>query len=268
MINGGKISALAWSLAVHAVIAAGFVVTVRYTVPVQPQQPAGQVIEAVAIDAAALRAREHEKAEAARRAEEARQAELRRQREAAAAEQRRREDQARQAELERQQEIRRQQEAEAKRVEAERQRQAEARRKAEAEAEARRKAEAERQRREAEAQARAERESELQRSLEAEADRLAAIESGKQAEWVGAIRNKMERILVLPPGTRDNFYCEAELRQIPGGEVVQVKIGKCDNELLARAVETAAWKASPLPRPPDPSLFDSYVTVIFAPEEK
>ncbi len=279
MAGGGKISALGWSLAVHAVIAAGFIVTVRYAVPVQPAQPSGEVIEAVAIDAEAMREREREKAEVARRAEEARQAELRRQREAAeraAAEQQRREEEARQAELRKQEAARRQKEAEEKRAaeearrkaEAERQRKAEAERQRKAEAEAKRKAEAERKQREAEAAARAQREQELQRSLEAEEQRLAAIRSGKQAQWIGAIRNKVERVLVTPPGTSENFYCEAELRQIPGGEVVQVTIGRCDSDLLARAIETAVWKASPLPRPEDPSLFEPYVTVVFAPEEK
>lgn len=270
MIRGTKISAFGWSLAVHAVIAAGFLVTLRFTVPAQ-QQPAGEVIEAVAIDADVLREREREKAEAVRRAEEARQAELQRQREAAeraAAEQRAREEQARQAELQRQEEARRRKEAEAKRVADEARRKAEAERKRQAEAEAKRKAEAERKRREAEAAAREQRENELMRSLEAEAQRMAAIRSGKQAEWIGAIRNKVERSLVKPPGTQENFYCEVELRQIPGGEVVQVKAGKCDTDLLARAVETAVWKASPLPTPPDPSLFEPYVTVVFAPEEK
>lgn len=271
MAGGGKISALGWSLAVHAVIAAGFIVTVRYAVPVQPAQPSGEVIEAVAIDAEAMREREREKAEVARRAEEARQAELRRQREAAeraAAEQQRREEEARQAELRKQEAARRQKEAEEKRAAEEARRKAEAERQRKAEAEAKRKAEAERKQREAEAAARAQREQELQRSLEAEEQRLAAIRSGKQAQWIGAIRNKVERVLVTPPGTSENFYCEAELRQIPGGEVVQVTIGRCDSDLLARAIETAVWKASPLPRPEDPSLFEPYVTVVFAPEEK
>lgn len=264
MMRGGKISALGWSLAVHAVLAAGFLVTLRYTVPADTAKPAGEVIEAVAIDAEALRERERAKAAEARRAEEARAAELRRQREAAeraAAEQRRREEAARAAEQRRKEEVRRQQEAEAKRAAEEARRKAEAERQRLAEAEAKRKAAAE-------AAAREEREEQLRRSLEAEEDRLAAIRSGKQAEWIDVIENKVMRMWLEPLGLRENFYCELTLRQIPGGEVVEVKIGKCDDDMLARSAEAAAWKASPLPRPDDPSLFESYITVIFAPEER
>ncbi|HEX7030918.1 MAG TPA: cell envelope integrity protein TolA [Gammaproteobacteria bacterium] len=270
MAKGGKFSALGWSLLVHAVIAAAFVVTVRFAVPVAPPQPSGEVIQAEAIDAEALRARERAKAEAARRAEEARQAELRRQREAAeraAAEQRRREEAARQAELRRQQEAREAAEAEARRIAEEARRKAEAERKRRAEEEARRKAEAERKRREAEAAARAEREQQMLRSLQAEADRLAAIRAGKQDAWVGLIRNKIMRMWLEPPALADDFHCELTLRQIPGGEIVDVEVNACDNEVLARSAEAAVWKASPLPPPEDPSLFEPYVTVTFAPEE-
>lgn len=270
MTNGGKISALAWSLMVHAVIAAGFVVTIRYAVPTQPAQPAGEVIQAVAVDAEALRERERAREEALRRAEEARQDELRREREAAeraAAEQRRREEAARQAELRRQEAAREQAEAEARRVAEEARRKAAAERQRIAEEEARRKAEAERQRREAEAAARAAREEQLQRSLEAEEQRLAAIRSGKLADWISVVNGKVMRMWLEPPGLGDDFYCEFEVRQIPGGEVVSVKAGRCDNEVLRRSAEAAIWKASPLPPPSDPSLFDQYVNIVFSPED-
>lgn len=284
MIGGGKISAWVWSLLVHALIAAGFLVSFRMFVPAQTPQPSGEVIQAVTVDAEAMRAREQAKIEEARRAEEARQAELRRQREAAEA-QRRREEQARQAELRRQEEQRRKAaEAEARRkAEAEEARrkaaEEEARRKAEAERlrqeeearrraeeEARRKAEAERKRREAEEAARRQREAELRQQLEAEEQRFAAIQSGKQAEWVSAIQSKVMRNWSPPPNLADKFYCEFDVRQIPGGEVVSVNSVRCDNDVLRRSAEAAIWKASPLPPPPDPSLFDQYVTVKFQPE--
>lgn len=283
MKHGGKFSAWGLSLLIHAAIAAVFVVTLRFTVP-DEQAPSGEVIQAVAVDAEALRERERAKEEAERRAEEARLAELRRQREAAEA--------ARQAELRRQEEARRQAEAEARRqreaeeaarraaeeqarlrAEAERRRQEEAaRRKAEeearrkAEAEAKRKAEEERRRREAEEAARREREAQMLAQIEAEEQRLAAIRSGKMAEYQALITGKVMRNWSPPPNLGEDFYCEFEVRQIPGGEVVSVAAGKCDNEVLKRSAEAAIWKASPLPPPPDPSLFDQYVNVIFKPE--
>ena len=278
MLDGGKLSAFGWSLLIHVVIATGFLVTFRFNAPVSPQ-PGGQVIQAEAISQEALDAREQAK-------ERARQEELRRQREAAeraAAEQRRREEAIRQAELRRIEEARQRAEAQARRereaaearqraaeeearrkAEAERQRKAAEEAKRKAAEEARLKAEAERRRQEA--QERREREQQLLQSLEAEEARMDAIRSGKQAQWIGVIQNKVMRNWSQPPNLAENFYCEFEVRQIPGGEVVSVKAGKCDNEVLRRSAETAIWRASPLPAPPDPSLFDQYVTVIFQPE--
>lgn len=272
MVNGGKVSAFGWSLIIHAVVATGFLVTFRFNAPVQPQAT-GQIIQAEAISAEALEARERAK-------EQARQAELRRQREAAeraAAEQRRREEAARQAELRRVEEARQRAEAEARRqreaeearraaVEAEAQRKAEAEARRKAEEEARLKAQAEQRRREE--AARREREQQLLQSLEAEEARMNAIRSGKQAEWIGMIKNKIERMLVKPPGTPEDAACEVNIRQIPGGEVVSASAGRCDNPLLARAIETAVLKASPMPSPPDPSLYESNIRVVFGPEER
>lgn len=270
MAKGGMFPALGWALLVHAVIAAAFVITVRFTAPMQSPQPAGKIIQAEAIDAEALRARERAKAEAARRAEEARQAELQRQREAAeraAAEQRQREEAVRAAQQRREQEAREQAEAERQRIAEEARRKAEAERKRQAELEAKRKAEAERQRQAAEAAAREEREQQMLRSLEAEAARQAAVEAGKLQIYIRSISDKVTRQFVIPPNAKDNYYCQVVIRQIPGGEVASVEVGTCDNEQLARAAEAAAWRASPLPPPEDPSLFESYVTVTFAPEE-
>lgn len=271
MKPGGKLSAIGWSLLVHAAIAAGLVVTVRFTAPVQTAAPSVEIIQAETISQAALDAREQAK-------ERARQEALRRQREAAeraAAERRAREEAARQAELARQEELRRQRQAAERAAAEEARRKAEeaARRKAEAEArrraeeEARRKAEAERRRREAEAAARREREQQLMQSLQAEAERMAAIRAGKQAEWIGVISAKVMRNWAQPPNLAEDFYCEFEVRQIPGGEVVSVEAGRCDNEVLRRSAEAAIWKASPLPPPADPSLFDQYVNIIFQPED-
>jgi len=271
MVNGGKISAFGWSLLIHAVIATGFLVTFRFTAPVLQQSP-GEVIQAVAIDADALAAREAAK-------EAARQAELRRQREAAeraAAEQRRREEAVRQAELRRVEEARQRAEAEVRRkqqaeqarreaAEAEARRQAEAERQRKAAEEAKRKAaEAERQRREE--AARKEREQDLLQSLEAEQKRMDAISAGKMAQYESLITGKVMRLWSQPPNLDERFYCEFRVRQIPGGEVVTVDVVKCDNDVLRRSAEAAIWKASPLPAPPDPSLFDQYINVVFKPE--
>jgi colicin import membrane protein len=56
--------------------------------------------------------------------------------------------------------------------------------------------------------------------------------------------------------------------QVPGGEVTQVTIGECNGDQAVReSIETAVYRASPLPAPPDPSLFDRQLTINFNPED-
>ncbi|MEL7310716.1 MAG: cell envelope integrity protein TolA [Pseudomonadota bacterium] len=212
-------------------------------------------------------ARERERqAEAERVAEAQRQADLRRQQEA---------EQQRQAELQRQQEAeaeqRRQREAEAEQqrqaelkrqqeAEAERQRQAELKRQQEAEAERQRQAELRRQR-EAEAAARArqaELDAQLRDALEAEAAREGAINAGLLQQYIEVIRQKVERNWNRPAGVPDGIRCEVAVRQLRNGEVVSVRVTDCaGGEVLIRSIETAVRRASPLPPPKDPSLFEA-----------
>jgi colicin import membrane protein len=57
------------------------------------------------------------------------------------------------------------------------------------------------------------------------------------------------------------------VRQIPGGEVVEVRIVQSSgNAAFDQSVERAVLKASPLPRPRDPSLFAQEIEFIFEPE--
>jgi colicin import membrane protein len=55
--------------------------------------------------------------------------------------------------------------------------------------------------------------------------------------------------------------------QVPGGEVTEVSIGECNGDQAVReSIEAAVYRASPLPPPPDPSLFDRNLRIIFKPD--
>lgn len=168
-----------------------------------------------------------------------------------------------------------QEEAERKRKaeeEAERQRQAELeaerRRKAEEEAEKeRQRLEAERQR-----QADIERqrlENERRRAeAEAESNRLEAMQANAKAAYMFAIQQRISRNWVKPPTATAGIECVVNIRQLPGGEVVSVGIGTCNGDSAVRSsIEAAVRKASPLPSPADPSVFDRDIRLIFRPEE-
>ena len=58
------------------------------------------------------------------------------------------------------------------------------------------------------------------------------------------------------------------MNQIPGGEVIHAKATKCNgDEVFRRSVESAVYKASPLPRPSDPGLFDREIVFTFKPKK-
>jgi len=147
-------------------------------------------------------------------------------------------------------------------------RKVEAERKAQAErkAEADRKAEAERKA--AEARLRAEREAELRRSMAAEERARAARASGAGAHWRDLIRAKIESEWRRPPTAQPGIECEVQVTQVPGGEVVAVRILACNGDAAVRqSIEIAVLSASPLPPPPDPSLFERNLVVVFKPND-
>lgn len=164
-------------------------------------------------------------------------------------------------EKERLEKIRQQEEAERKRKERE---EAERKKREEAEKERRRieaekkreedirrqREENERLRREAEAVARAD-------EIAAEENRLAAVDAGALAVYMEQIRQKIYRNWSVPASAREDLECAVRVRQAPGGEVIGVTILTCNgDDAVRRSIEAAIRKASPLPEPSDPNLFD------------
>lgn len=131
---------------------------------------------------------------------------------------------------------------------------------------AKEKAEAERQRVAKAAEAR---ELERQREeLEEEERLLAAADSGALANYVAVIRQQVERKWLRPAGAKPGLECEVSVTQIPGGVVTDVQIGRCNaDEAVRRSIEAAVLKASPLPLPDDPTLFERNLRFTFKPEQ-
>jgi colicin import membrane protein len=247
--------------------------------PEAPASPAATpIVQARAVSEAEvmepMRRRQADEAEQQRQAEEAQRLAAEEQRRAAeaqrqAAEEAKRKaaEQARLAERKKRQAAEQARLAEQERLrklEAEKQRKAEAERKA-AEERKRAAAEAERKRKEAEES--------LRQAMAAENERLAQEQQRRRqlqlntvrAQYIADIANKVERNWLRPTGSRGS-HCRVLIHQIPGGEVINVRLNECDGDVaFQRSVEAAVRKASPLPLPSDPEVFDREIEFVFEP---
>jgi len=149
--------------------------------------------------------------------------------------------------------------------EAERKAKAESERNAKLDAERKARADAEKKIADA---ATARRESELAASMAAEEQLIAARTSGELAEYIALIKQRVERNWVKPSGSASAIECEVYVSQIPGGEVVGVKTGRCNTDAaVVRSVEAAVYKSSPLPMPSNPTLFERNLRFMFKPQD-
>jgi colicin import membrane protein len=129
----------------------------------------------------------------------------------------------------------------------------------------RQRAENERKRQEA---AEAERQTLRDREIKDEQARLDAMNSGALARYVYAIQQKIQRNWVEPPSAKAGLECVVNVRQLPGGEVAGATIGQCNgDDAVKRSIEAAVFKASPLPEPEDPTLFERNLRITFKPEQ-
>ena len=141
-----------------------------------------------------------------------------------------------------------------------------AERKAREEAEAQKRA-AEEKQRQADAQEQAQREEDLQHDLAAEEQGKKARAGPALASWQSQIAAKINRAWLRPPTAQPGIECMLNVTQVPGGEVTEVTIGACNGDQAVReSIEAAVYRASPLPPPPDPALFDRHLRIDFKPD--
>jgi colicin import membrane protein len=87
------------------------------------------------------------------------------------------------------------------------------------------------------------------------------------ANWASLIAAKITHAWLRPPTAKAGIDCMLNVTQVAGGEVTQVSIGECNGDQAVReSIEAAVYRASPLPPPPDPSLFDRNLKIEFKPD--
>lgn len=107
-----------------------------------------------------------------------------------------------------------------------------------------------------------------QAEFEAEDMRLAALNANDTMRWVFALQQQIARNFILPASAPANLECVVNIRQLPGGQVVSVEVGRCNgDESVRRAIVAAVHKASPLPSPGNPGVFDRDLRITFKPEQ-
>jgi len=142
-----------------------------------------------------------------------------------------------------------------------------------AKADAQRKAEEQKKAQEAaalakqQAQEAQESEADLKRSLAAEEHARAVRAGPALASWQSQIAAAIQREWQRPPTARPGIECVLNVTQLPGGTVTQVSIGDCNGDQAVReSIQRAVYRASPLPPPPDPTLFDRNLKINFKPD--
>jgi len=111
------------------------------------------------------------------------------------------------------------------------------------------------------------REAELNALLEADRRQATARDSTQMRQYIAQIANRIERAWIRPGSAKAGLECEVQVTQIPNGTVTDVKIGRCNgDDSVRQSLEAAVYRASPLPLPSDPALFERSLVVTFRPE--
>lgn len=89
----------------------------------------------------------------------------------------------------------------------------------------------------------------------------ASASAGIISEYERRIRDKIRRNIVEPPNLQGNPQVVFEVRLLPGGEILESSLRLARSSGVPaydQAVERAILKSSPLPLPPDPTLFNQF----------
>ncbi|GMQ87203.1 MAG: hypothetical protein BMS9Abin08_0401 [Gammaproteobacteria bacterium] len=269
-----------YALLVHAALLGVLIVSLDWSPTVKPSASGKKApIQAMVVDAAKLESEiKRQKQQEDKKLREAHEKLKKIEQQAKAAEQKRKQEEKRVSDLKRKEEVKKKAEVERKRkeeakkkAEAERKRKVEVKQKAEVERkrkeEAKKKVEAERKRKQEEARRKAA-EQEMQARLAAEQERMASQRLTAMQrmidEYVLYIQEKVQRSWIRPPDSGSGLSCTVEVRLIPSGEVVDVRIVRSSgNSAFDRSVEAAVFKASPLPVPPDVEVMEKFRTIRF-----
>lgn len=98
--------------------------------------------------------------------------------------------------------------------------------------------------------------------------REATARAKATADYLSRIRGKIRGNIVLPPGLQGNPEAVFAVTQLPGGEIITVRLKRSSgNTALDAAIERAIQKSSPLPKPDQADIFNRDLELKFRPLE-
>jgi colicin import membrane protein len=117
-------------------------------------------------------------------------------------------------------------------------------------------------------QAKSEREAELRRQMAAE-ERTNAVQTGPlRDQYIARLQSRIQNAWIRPPSARVGLDCLLEVTQSPAGEVLNARVTQCNGDAATSdSIVNAAYRASPLPTPPDPALFARTFVFHFHPDQ-
>lgn len=108
----------------------------------------------------------------------------------------------------------------------------------------------------------------LQAALAEKEQRAAANRRGLES-YASKIRIAIRNKIVLPPSIQGNPEAIFEVNQLPGGDVLSIRMKRSSGvPALDAAIERAIRSASPLPKPDDPALFQRVLEIKYKPFEE
>lgn len=115
---------------------------------------------------------------------------------------------------------------------------------------------------------------ERNKQMDAESNRLSDDRQKQiisiKAKYEALIKQKIIRSWRRPASAKQGMKSTVSVRLIPGGDVIMVATIKSSGDaLFDRSVETAVYRAVPLPLPEDPNLFEHFreINFIFKPSD-
>jgi colicin import membrane protein len=112
---------------------------------------------------------------------------------------------------------------------------------------------------------------ERSRRLEAnrELTRLMSLQPDhRYVAWLTAIQEKVNDAWNQLSPEATGFECEIRVSLVPGMEVVNAEILRCNaDDAIRSLIILAVGRASPLPEPPEPEMFERSIVFVFKPTD-